>query len=95
VLTFGLFGMTAGAATVLQTTLWVELYGRTHLAEIRGTMLALMMIATALSPGLMGWLLDQGVILTHLLLGGAGYAGLIALGFFVFQSRLVPRALSG
>ena len=95
VLTFGLFGMTAGAATVLQTTLWVELYGRTHLAEIRGTMLALMMIATALSPGLMGWLLDQGVVLTHLLLGGASYAGLISLGFFVFQSRLVPRAISG
>ena len=58
-----LMGATAGAATIVLGALLPELYGTTHLGAIRGLSVALLVSATAISPGVIGWLIDQGVTL--------------------------------
>jgi MFS family permease len=58
-----LMGATAGAATIVLGALLPELYGTTHLGAIRALSVALLVFATAISPGVIGWLIDQGVTL--------------------------------
>ncbi len=50
----GLFQTSSGA-------LWAELYGQRHLGSIRAMVTAVMVFASALSPALLGWLIDAGV----------------------------------
>lgn len=83
-----LFGATAGAATVLQTTLWAQLYGTRHLGEIRATVVALVVSATAASPGIVGALLDAEVAVTTQLAVMGLYTGLVALWFLLLRTRL-------
>ena len=45
--------------TVIQA-IWAELYGTGHLGAIRAMAQAVMVIASALSPALLGWALDAG-----------------------------------
>ena len=66
-----LVGLTAGSASTVQGALWAELYGTEHLGAIRSIATAAMVCATALSPGLIGILLDAGVPLqTQMLVMG-------------------------
>jgi len=62
-LAMALTGVTAGGATVLFGTLWVELYGPAHLGAIRALTVSLMVLATALAPAAMGALIDLGLSL--------------------------------
>nr|WP_245232471.1 MFS transporter [Thiorhodococcus minor] len=75
----GLLGITPGSATVLFGALWAEVYGTRHLGAIRALAMACMVFATALAPGVLGWLLDRGVEPQPLLLWLAGGALLCAL----------------
>ena len=84
-----LIGATAGSATVLFGALWAEVYGTRHLGAIRGLVAAYMVFATALAPGALGWLLDQGTEPRQLLLWLAGCALLCA----VATLPLLPRLL--
>jgi MFS family permease len=54
-------GATAGAATILLGAALAELYGTAHLGAIRALVVALKVLATALAPAVLGWLIDQGV----------------------------------
>ena len=54
-------GATAGAATILFGAALAELYGTAHLGAIRALVVALKVLATALAPATLGWLIDQGV----------------------------------
>ncbi|MGX1198547.1 MFS transporter [Parvibaculum sp. MBR-TMA-1.3b-4.2] len=56
-----LAGVTMGSAATLGGALWAELYGTLHLGAIRGVTTSTMVFSTALSPGLIGVLLDAGV----------------------------------
>ena len=56
-----LAGVTMGSASTLGGALWAELYGTLHLGAIRGVTTSTMVFSTALSPGLIGVLLDAGV----------------------------------
>jgi MFS family permease len=74
-------GLSAGIASTLITAMWVELYGPERLAEIRSLTTALSVLATGLSPTIMGWLIDAHVALTSQAVGCLVYtvaAGLIA-----------------
>ncbi|MAI49949.1 MAG: MFS transporter [Rhodospirillaceae bacterium] len=53
-----LMGATGGSATVVLGALWAELYGTDHLGAIRSLSVALLVLSTAISPGLMGLLID-------------------------------------
>ncbi|NIJ42362.1 MFS family permease [Parvibaculum indicum] len=67
-----LAGITMGSAGTLGGALWAELYGTLHLGAIRGVATSAMVFSTALSPGLIGVLLDAGVpFLWQLLAMGA------------------------
>ena len=56
-----LMGVSAGAGTVIYGALWAELYGSDFLGEIRALATSLMVLATAISPVLIGIMIDFGV----------------------------------
>jgi len=60
-----LMGATAGAAAILFGAVWAELYGTGHLGAIRALSAALQVLATALAPATLGWLIDQGFGFDH------------------------------
>ena len=56
-----LMGISYGFSSTLFGALWPELYGAGHLGSIRAVIVAMMVLATAMGPGLTGWLIDIGV----------------------------------
>ncbi len=90
-----LMGATAGAAAILFGAVWAELYGTAHLGAIRALSAALQVLATALAPATLGWLIDQGVGLDRQamplsLLVGASAAGLAVLLPSLLRDRAPP-----
>lgn len=63
-----LLGMTLGVSGNIKTALWTEMYGSESVGTIRSMFSSLMVFSTALSPFLMGWLIDNGVPITNILL---------------------------
>lgn len=57
----GVIGMSVGIASTLFGSLWPEVYGIKHLGSIRSVIMALMVFATALGPGITGVLIDLDV----------------------------------
>ncbi|HEV7256073.1 MAG TPA: MFS transporter [Mesorhizobium sp.] len=56
-----LLGMSWGFSSTLFGAVWPEIYGIRHLGAIRSSIVAVMVLATALGPGLTGALIDLGV----------------------------------
>ena len=56
-----LMGVSYGFSSTLFGALWPELYGTKHLGGIRSLIVAFMVFATAMGPGLTGALIDAGV----------------------------------
>ena len=54
-------GASTGAATIVVSTLWVELYGIDYLGSIRSMCFAMVVLSTSISPAMMGLLLDMGI----------------------------------
>jgi MFS family permease len=57
----GLLGISYGFSSTLFGALWPEIYGTRHLGSIRALTVAIMVFATAMGPGLTGFLIDRGV----------------------------------
>ncbi|MEQ8298496.1 MAG: MFS transporter [Nitratireductor sp.] len=57
----GLLGISYGFSSTLFGALWPEVYGLKHLGSIRALTVAIMVFATAMGPGLTGFLIDRGV----------------------------------
>ncbi|RDD62022.1 MFS transporter [Ferruginivarius sediminum] len=87
----GLAGVTAGAGMTLLGALWAEVYGVAHLGAIRGLVQAMMVLATAAAPGLLGWLLDGGIGFSAIGLGCAGYAAGASALLTVLRASLLKR----
>ena len=64
-----LLGVSYGFTSTLIGALWPEVYGVRHLGGIRSIVVAAMVLATAVGPGLTGALIDMGVTLPRQLLG--------------------------
>lgn len=80
-----LMGISYGFSSTLFGALWPELYGAKHLGSIRAVIVAMMVLATAMGPGLTGWLIDRGV----------SYPGQIAaMGVYCILSALVMTIVS-
>ncbi|WP_051609460.1 MFS transporter [Fodinicurvata fenggangensis] len=77
-----LAGLTAGSNTSVTTAMWAETYGTAQLGSIRAVAAALMVISTALAPGLLGLLIDAGVSVDALLAGCSAYCllGIVMYG---------------
>lgn len=57
----GLMGVTYGFANTIFGAMWPEVYGLKHLGSIRALTVAIGVFATAVGPGLTGFLIDMGV----------------------------------
>ena len=60
-------GASFGMGAAISGTLWPELYGTTHLGAIRSAVTALMVVSTAVGPGVSGMLIDRGVALPRMI----------------------------
>jgi len=76
---FALIGLSAGATNVIIAAVLAELFGTKHLGKIRALAGAIMVVASAATPGAIGLLFDAGVGLGAIALGFAAYL-LIAAG---------------
>jgi MFS family permease len=78
-LSYALFGFTVGSGGPIKSAIWAELYGIRHLGAIKSLFATLMILSTALSPALFGWLIDQKNGVPTLLLGLFFFSGFAAL----------------
>ncbi|WP_377191858.1 MFS transporter [Ruegeria meonggei] len=54
-------GLTVGANSTLPSAFWAEFYGTRHIGGIKAMATAVMVLGSAIGPGLTGVLIDQGV----------------------------------
>lgn len=80
-----LLGVTMGMGSPIRSALWVELYGEEAVGTIRSLFSALMVFSTALSPFLIGWLLDYNVTIPTILTGAIAS---IVIGFIMAGAAL-------
>ena len=89
---FVLFAMTTGANATLPAAFWAEFYGTAHIGAIKALAAAVMVLGSAIGPGLTGWLIDIGVGLEVQFFGVAVYfllaSGVMALGIVRARTSL-------
>lgn len=83
-----LFGITMGFSATVSGALWPELYGTLHLGAIRSVMTAIMVFTTAIAPGLVGVLLDAGILLQVQLLVMAVFSFVAAFWMVYLGPRM-------
>ena len=73
ILGFFFLALTAGMAITLPNAFWAEFYGTGHLGSIKAMATAVMVLGSALGPGITGFLIDYGVDLETQYIGIAAY----------------------
>ncbi|MBM1171856.1 MFS transporter [Microvirga arabica] len=86
---FALIGLTSGCTNVVIAAVLAELFGTTHLGKIRALAGAIMVVASAATPGAIGILFDAGISLEAICLGFVVYMLAAAAITFVLPN---PRA---
>ena len=71
-----LYGISIGITRVVISALWAEWYGVRHLGAIRALVAAMMVMASAASPVLFGWMIDRGITMNAVLYISAAYTAL-------------------
>jgi MFS family permease len=66
-------GLTMGASSTVVTAMWAEVYGIGHLGAIRALAASMSVVASALAPASLGWLIDGGISMEAIALGCALY----------------------
>lgn len=74
VLYMGLTGITVGVRITIGGAIWAEIYGVENLGAIRSLATSFMVVSTALSPVVFGWMIDYGVSVEALALMCLAYA---------------------
>jgi len=70
---FIFLALTTGANSTLPNAFWAEFYGTRHIGSIKAMAAAVMVLGSAIGPGLTGILIDLGVTLTTQYIGVAAY----------------------
>jgi MFS family permease len=87
-----LLGSSYGVSGAVFGAIWPEVYGTRHLGAIRSVVSAAMVFASALGPGMTGWLIDRGIDFESQLLAMALYCLATMLVLFrvakILDSRL-------
>lgn len=90
-----LMGLTQGATTTTSSAFWAEFYGTRNLGGIKSMTTAVMVLGSAVGPGLTGYLIDLGLDFQDQMVGIAVYflaaAGLVTIGV-TRARRLLPLA---
>lgn len=63
-----LMGVTLGFGSTTKSALYAELYGEEMIGTVRSLFASIMVFSTALSPFLMGWMLDNNISMESILL---------------------------
>jgi MFS family permease len=87
------YGLGVGLSRVVLGALWAERYGVLHLGAIRALVTALMVLASALAPVLMGWMIDLGLAMDAILWMCVGYF-VVAMAMVLAAGRLDRRPLA-
>lgn len=85
-----LMGVSYGFSSTLFGALWPELYGSKHLGGIRSLIVAFMVFATAMGPGLTGALIDAGISYP----GQIAAMGVYSVAVIVIMTLVSRRALA-
>jgi MFS family permease len=56
-----LMGLAGGGQATVLMAIWSEFYGTRHIGSIKAAATAVMVLGSAIGPGLSGWLIDAGV----------------------------------
>lgn len=86
-----LMGMAGGGQSTLLNACWAEFFGTLHLGSIKAAVTALMVLGSALGPGVSGWLIDQGIGFEVQMLGYSAIF-LIAALLLLYPVTTVQRA---
>jgi MFS family permease len=70
---FAFLGMTSGANATLPNAFWAEFYGTAHIGAIKAMVMAVMVLGSAIGPGMTGIMIDQGIGIETQFLGVALY----------------------
>ncbi|TIP91100.1 MAG: MFS transporter [Mesorhizobium sp.] len=88
-----LLGISYGFSSTLEGAMWPEIYGTAHLGAIRSVVVAVMVLASAMGPGITGYLIDAGVDYALQLALMGVYS--LAAAFLMWRvSRRLTRGLS-
>jgi MFS family permease len=87
-----MLGLSNGISSTLFGSIWPEIYGVRHLGAIRALTVAIMVFATAMGPGLTGFLIDRGVSYPAQIIAMGFYCLLISLVMLYVSRRVRGRA---
>ncbi len=90
---FASLGLTGGMMGPVVNALWAEIYGTAHLGTIRALVTSALVLASALGPGLAGYLIDAGIPLTVQAFFYAAFCLAAVAGYFVLIPALRKRVL--
>ena len=86
-----ILGIGNGISSTVFGSVWPEVYGTKHLGAIRSLIMSLMVLFSALGPGIMGWMIDLRLSfpLQMYLFAGWSFAGAAALTYAAkaYQNR--------
>jgi predicted MFS family arabinose efflux permease len=88
-------GLCTGANRSVSSAIWPELYGGAHLGAIRSVFLGIFMLATAVAPAAVGWLLDLEVSVEAIALLGLAYIAGATLLVSIGPGKLHGRKKAG
>ena len=87
---FVLLGLTAGATATLPSAFWAEFYGTKYIGSIKALAAAVMVLGSAIGPGVTGFLIDYQIGLEVQFYWIAAYFALATLVLWVGVRRYAP-----
>ena len=88
-----LMGIAGGGQATLLGACWAEFYGTRHIGAIKSAATALMVLGSAIGPGLSGWMIDNGIGFEVQQLGYAATFAFAAL-VLIKPTQRAQRALT-
>ncbi|MDX5593710.1 MFS transporter [Pseudovibrio sp. SPO723] len=82
------FSISMGSWGAVMSAYLAESFGTGHLGSIRALYTALMVLGSAVAPGVMGLLVDTGVPLSEQFVYCAAYCFLLSIGLFVVRTHM-------
>jgi MFS family permease len=86
-------GMAGGGQATIPNAVWAEFYGTRYIGSIKSAVAAVMVLGSALGPGLTGWLIALGIGF-ELQLYGFAASFVFAILVMVLPLRQARAALS-
>jgi MFS family permease len=97
-LAMAVLGLATGTSATLPAAFWAETYGTRHLGAIKALIAAVMVLGSAIGPGVSGWLIDRGIAFPQQMPAIVGYflaaAVLASLGVALARRQSLPQPLA-